>query len=413
MKKYASLILCAILSALFLWLQIPVSAKTLPSPEKTTITSVRYKSYPEYTRVVIDCDRPPLYRVDRLIDSHLISIYFSKAMLGESLLDTPILLLQGSLETLETREEGLNDVAVLLTFKNPGKHKFSALTNPNRLVLDVEKLPDETPFDTRSEPPSEPLTPPSVSSPNTPSKPSPPKSPSAPPAFTGTQSSEIHTIIIDPGHGGDDTGAIGKKGLTESEVVLDVSLRVTKLLRDKLRKEVIMTRDTDVFIPLKDRTTLANNRNADLFVSIHANASPRRSAHGIETYLFGRATDAQSLAVAARENATDIKSAQGFQEIILNDLLRDFVLNEALELAHYTQNAFVERLIPRYPTASLGVKKAPFYVLAHTKMPAILAEISFVSNTTEEQRLREASYRQTIAESVFQGIKEYIEAKRN
>ena len=405
MKNQNILIRVAVLSLSFFLLQITADAKTPQAPNKATIMDVRYKSYPTHTRVVIDCDRPPLYRVDRMLDSHLISVHFSNAILGKLLLESPIMLLQGGLETLETHEEGEDDVVVLLTFRNAGKHKVSALSNPDRLVIDVTNPIEET----QPEDDTTPLTPlniPTVPAPGYPSAPSSPK------GSNGFTSSEIRTIMIDPGHGGEDTGAIGQRGLTESEVVLDVSLRVTRLLREKLRKEVIMTRDTNIFIPLKDRTELANTKNVDLFVSIHANASPRRSAHGIETYLFGRATDAQSLALAARENATDIKSAQGFQEVILNDLLRDFVLNEALELAHYTQNAFVKTLITSYPTASLGVKRAPFYVLAHTKMPAILAEISFVSNKIEEQRLRERSYRQTIAESILQGIKEYIEAKR-
>ena len=413
-KNKNALVFLIILLSLF-GLSAATDAKTSPAPNKTavgvptTLTDIRYKTYSTYTRVVIDCDRPPFYRVDRMLDSNLISVHFSKATLAKLLKDTPTMLLQGGLQSLETQEEGQDDVVVLLTFKNPGKHKVTTLTGPYRLVIDVENHSDSL-LPVEEEVPLLTLPPPTPKAPEAPKKPSSPKGVPSPPSGN---SSEIHTIVIDPGHGGDDTGAIGAKGLRESDIVLDVSLRVTKMLRDKLDKEVIMTRDTDVFITLKDRTEIANNKNVDLFVSIHANASPRRNTQGIETYLFGRATDAGALALAARENATDIKSAQGFQEIILNDLLRDFVLNESLELAHYTQDAFVKTLIPIYPTASLGVKKAPFYVLAHTKMPAILAEISFVSNKIEEQRLREGSYRQTIAESIFHGIKEYIESKRN
>ncbi|MBI3598768.1 MAG: N-acetylmuramoyl-L-alanine amidase [Nitrospirae bacterium] len=286
------------------------------------------------------------------------------------------------------------------------------MTNPEGDIPPEGELPHTDGVPTVPSP-SSPLIPEAPKAPLSPSSPASPSQPQGAPSPPSGSSSEIRTIVIDPGHGGDDTGAIGQMRLRESDVVLDVSIRVTKLLRNRLRKEVIMTRETDIFIPLKDRTELANNKNADLFVSIHANAARRKTARGVETYLFGRATDEQALALAARENATDIKSAQGFQEIILNDLLRDFVLNEALELAHYTQEAFVKTLMPSYPTLSLGVKKAPFYVLAHTKMPAILAEISFVSNRVEEQRLQEGSYRQKIAESIFQGIKGYIEAKRN
>ncbi|MBI3358484.1 MAG: N-acetylmuramoyl-L-alanine amidase [Nitrospirae bacterium] len=420
-KKRQSIVVLIAVWSLFLLL-VTAHARTSSASNKTTITDIRYKSYPTHTRVVIDCDRPPLYRIDRMIDSHLISVHFSKAILGKLLKDNPILLLQGDLQTLETQEEGKDDIVVLLTFKSPGEHKVSTLSNPDRLVIDVTNPEGDIPPEgelphTDGVPtvpsPSSPLTPEAPKAPLSPSSPASPSQPQGAPSPPSGSSSEIRTIVIDPGHGGDDTGAIGQMRLRESDVVLDVSIRVTKLLRNRLRKEVIMTRETDIFIPLKDRTELANNKNADLFVSIHANAARRKTARGVETYLFGRATDEQALALAARENATDIKSAQGFQEIILNDLLRDFVLNEALELAHYTQEAFVKTLMPSYPTLSLGVKKAPFYVLAHTKMPAILAEISFVSNRVEEQRLQEGSYRQKIAESIFQGIKGYIEAKRN
>jgi N-acetylmuramoyl-L-alanine amidase len=157
---------------------------------------------------------------------------------------------------------------------------------------------------------------------------------------------------------------------------------------------------------------MANDQKADLFISIHANASPKRAVQGVETYLFGRATNEAALATAARENATNVQTTQDFQDVILSDLLRDFTLNESLELAHYTQESFAKTLIPQYNTKSLGVKKAPFYVLAHTNMPAILAEISFISNRIEEERLRQSSYREEIAESIFQGIRAYLEEKR-
>jgi len=185
-----------------------------------------------------------------------------------------------------------------------------------------------------------------------------------------------------------------------------------KLIEEKLNKKVLLTRDSDITVPLHDRTNLANDQKVDMFVSIHANASPKRSAQGIETYIFGRATSAAALETAARENATNIETAKNFQDVILNDLLREFTLNESLELAHYTQESFTKKIIPRYNTRSLGVKKAPFYVLAHTKMPAILAEISFISNRIEEERLRQNSYRDDIAESIFQGIYAYLQGQQ-
>ncbi|MEK7286803.1 MAG: N-acetylmuramoyl-L-alanine amidase [Nitrospirota bacterium] len=376
---------------------------------ETTLKDIRYTFYSTRTRVVIDLDGAPDFQVQRLLESRLIAIHFQNAILGEKLKDRSILLLQGPLQTLETQEEE-GAVAVLLTFKDPKSYTVTALTRPHRLVIDVIHPKMEiSPIKEIAQTP----TPPNPPRPPAPPTPKTPNAPSNPPVPSTPSQTKIQTIILDPGHGGDDTGAIGPTGLKESLVVLDVALMVKEMIEDRLELDVTMTRDTDIFIPLKGRTDLANSKGADLFVSIHANAAKRKSAQGIETYIFGRATDEMTLALVARENATDIKSVQDLQQMVLNDLLRDFVINEALELAHYTQSSFINKLIPKYPTVSLGVKKAPFYVLAHTQMPAILAEISFVSNKIEEKRLREKSYRHKIAESIFFGIKDYIEGKQN
>jgi N-acetylmuramoyl-L-alanine amidase len=364
-----------------------VSSQNTSFPSPTRFNQIRHQVYPTHTRVVMDFDLPPLYTLRKETDSGLISVRFSKTLLGETLKETPVLLLQGVLERIDVKEEAESQQVVLtLTFRSMQEHKVMALKNPHRLVLDVYHPPIEE-KEPESEIPSVSLTPP-------------------PSVAQG-----IQTIVIDPGHGGEMPGAVGPTGLTEADVVLDVSLRLKKLVEEKLGKRVVMTRSRDITVTLKERTELANQIKADLFVSVHANASTRRAAQGIETYLFGRATDERALQTAARENATDLKSAKNFQEVILNDLLRDFTINEALELAHYTQDAFEKTLIPDYPTPSLGVKKAPFYVLAHTNMPAILAEISFVSNKVEEKRLRQGAYRQRISESIFKGLKEYIEEK--
>lgn len=221
---------------------------------------------------------------------------------------------------------------------------------------------------------------------------------------------EIKTIVIDPGHGGKDPGATSKSGLKEKEVVLDISRRLKKLIQKRLKKKVIMTRNRDIFIRLKKRTQIANENNADLFISVHVNSSPLRHTKGIEIYLLGRASDKGAIATAARENAASKEEAFDFQEMILNDLEREFMMNASLELAHFTNDAIVKNLISKYPTPALGVKKAPFFVLAHTNMPAILAEISFLSNRTEEKRLRSKSYRQRVAESLFKGVEGYIKS---
>jgi len=406
------------------------------------IQNIRYHNYPTHTRIVIDASHPLRYLIDSSPDARSLSIHLYNAIFSKTLQAKPILLFGGeTLQKIELREEGIRGIYLLLTFNRSWEYNAMILTNPDRLVLDITDIQNTQETVAAPAPviPGIPLLPPPVETPDniqTPIVPTQPitpllPSPSAPPASRKIQTpvmpalpvissppvtplplSGIHLIVIDPGHGGDAPGAIGPTGLTESEVVLDVSLMVKKRIEERLNKKVLLTRDRDTSVALHDRTKMANDQKADLFVSIHANASPKRNVQGIETYLFGRATSESALATAARENATNLQTTQTFQDVILSDLLRDFTLNESLELAHYTQESFVKTILPQYDTKSLGVKKAPFYVLAHTKMPAILAEISFISNRIEEDRLRQNSYREKIAESIFQGIAAYIEEKR-
>lgn len=353
-----------------------------------SVANIRHWAYPTYTRIVIDLDHPVTYKVVRLASSPVLSVTLSQAMLGELFKKTQVIsVAKGLLKKIEVKPKEPGEIALLLTFSKLGRHRVMPLSDPDRLVIDVfnpgTQAKKEIEIEDQVNPPHRKVLP-------------------SPPTMA------IRTIVIDPGHGGKDPGAIGSRGLTEKEVVLDVSHRLRTLIQKQLKKEVIMTRHEDVFIPLDERTLLANTKKADLFVSVHANSSPRRNTQGIEVYLLGRATDESAIATAARENATSHKDALDFQEVILNDLEREFTLNESLEFAHFTQNAFIETLIPKYPTETLGVKRAPFFVLAHTKMPAILAEISFISNPMEEKRLRNPNYRQKVAEALFTGIKAYI-----
>ncbi|HLG21181.1 MAG TPA: N-acetylmuramoyl-L-alanine amidase [Candidatus Manganitrophaceae bacterium] len=362
--------------------------------EGAVLGNIRHWSYPDYTRVVIDLNRPASYKVSRIHASEVLSIHLLQTSPGELFRQKrSFSVSEGILKKIEVKREGRNEVKVLLTFKNLGPYKLIPLTDPDRLVIDVSDVSHPGPAPGAKEIDLTQVNPPQIILP-----------PLVP--------FNIQTIVIDPGHGGKDPGAIGSTGLTEKEVVLDVSLRLKELIQKRLKKRIIMTRDQDVFIPLEERTLVANAKKADLFVSVHANSSPRPLAQGIEIYLLGRATDENAIATAARENATSEKAARDFQEVILNDLEREFNLNESLEFAHYTQNAFVENLIPKYPTVSLGVKQAPFYVLANTNMPAILAEISFISNRLEEKRLRNPSYRQKVAEALFNGIERYLHSLR-
>ena len=218
---------------------------------------------------------------------------------------------------------------------------------------------------------------------------------------------KIGRIVVDAGHGGHDTGTIGPNGLTEKELVLDVALRLGRLLETRLGADVIYTRDDDTFIPLETRTAIANEHQADLFVSIHANSSSDPAARGVETYYLNFTSNPDALEVAARENAVSQKSIFELQDLVKKITLKEKI-EESRELASDVQQSLYSGLTAKHSTLrDRGVKKAPFVVLIGANMPSILAEISFVSNPTDEAKLETPEYRQKIAESLYKGVAKY------
>jgi len=216
----------------------------------------------------------------------------------------------------------------------------------------------------------------------------------------------VSRIVLDPGHGGHDPGVNGS-GINESELVLDVALKLKKLLQNTPGIEVVMTRETDVFIPLEQRTAIANREGADLFLSIHANASRNTKARGVETYFLNFAANPEAEAVAARENST---SGQTMHR--LPDIVRAIALNnkidESRDFAAMVQKSMVKGLSSRNrELQDRGVKQAPFVVLIGAGMPSVLAEISFVSNKQEGTLLKTAAYRQQIADALFDAVQRY------
>ena len=242
----------------------------------------------------------------------------------------------------------------------------------------------------------------------------PPELPSAPAVRNSTGGFSIarqlglgvSRIVIDPGHGGHDPGAQAR-GVVEAELVLDVALRLEKLLQKTAGVEVILTRRTDEFIPLQERTAIANREGADLFLSIHANASPTAQARGIETYFLNFASNLSAAAVAARENAASGQTMGALPDIVKSIALNN-KLDESRDFATAVQHAMVERLRPSNKLLKdLGVKQAPFVVLIGAAMPSVLAEISFVTNPQEAKLLKNGGYRQKIAEALFNAIRKY------
>jgi N-acetylmuramoyl-L-alanine amidase len=222
---------------------------------------------------------------------------------------------------------------------------------------------------------------------------------------------KINRIVIDAGHGGHDTGTIGPHGLMEKDLCLDVAQRLGALIEQKLPgADVVYTRSDDTFVPLEERTAIANRAQADLFISIHANSSHDGSARGVETYYLNFATTEESMEVASRENALSQESLHDLQDII-KKIARNDKIEESKELASDIQDSLTQRLqVVSHSERNRGVKKAPFVVLIGANMPSILSEISFVSNPADEKLLRKPDQRQRIADGLFRGVSSYLES---
>ncbi len=219
----------------------------------------------------------------------------------------------------------------------------------------------------------------------------------------------VRTIVVDAGHGGKDPGARGPHGTREKDVVLQIAKRLARILKKQLGCRVIMTRRSDRYLPLTQRTAIANANKADLFISIHANAAPTRRLRGVETYFLNFALDEDAMRVAARENATSRKRI-GQLRSILNDILKNSKVNESSRLARKVQYSLIKTLRARYKNIrNLGVKQAPFFVLIGARMPSILVETSFISNPQEERRLRSPAYQDAIARGIARGVIQYIQ----
>lgn len=218
----------------------------------------------------------------------------------------------------------------------------------------------------------------------------------------------IRTVVLDPGHGGQDPGAISRKGQKEKDVALAVAKELRDLLLAEKGLEVILTRESDISIPLENRTVVANQKKADLFISIHANAHRNRKRKGIETFYLNFSPDPQVNEIAAQENATSTKTIGEMAET-LKKIARNSKIIESRDLAERIQKNLVQSLSQHYNSVeSLGVKGGPFWVLIGGEMPSVLVEVSHLSNALEEERLRSPAYRRQIARGIFDGIVDYM-----
>jgi len=342
----------------------------------TSVEKVRYSSNKTYTRVVIDLTGPVDFTSGQLKDPDRLYFDLKECLLLRRI--PAVFINDNILRSVRVAQHTRTVVRVVLDLKGHDKFYAFTLRNPNRLVIDVYAKKSHE-------------------------------------GWKGEESQRfdrIDTIVIDPGHGGEDPGAIGASGLREKDVVLDVAKKLGRILRERYGVRVFYTRTKDVFIPLNERTEFANNKRADLFISIHANASRRKNARGIETYVLNWTNDKEAIRVAARENAISPRKMQKVQDelqMILLDLARNNKRDESIRLAHSVQSSLTRILKKSYKgVEDLGVKQALFYVLIGAEMPSILAEISFISNPVEERRLSTELYRRRIAEAIAEGVGDYI-----
>ncbi len=381
------------------------------------LAEIRYWSNRDYTRAVIQLDKEVrftqkiLQQPDRLfLDLEGTSV---PNTLGRSYDVNGVFL-----KKIRVAENRPGVVRVVLDFNEIRSHSTFALYDPFRIVIDTKGTP------TRQNPESASrtvtTTEATISLEKSPSRRQivterdiPETLSNADRSLTRTLGLKVQTIVIDPGHGGRDIGTKGNRGLTEKELVLDVALRLQELLQKHLKIEVILTRQSDIFVPLEERTAIANKMGADLFLSIHANASSRPDVSGVETFHLSFASGAEELAVASRENARAQRSVRELEEILRKMVQEDYN-EESYNLATVVQESLYEMTQAARPqTRNRGVKRAPFIVLVNANMPSILTEIGFLSNPSDELYFEGEKARQQISAGLFKGVSKYVDILEN
>ncbi len=360
---------------------------TLPPAITGRVMGVRHFSDRKHTRVVFDLDKPVDHRVGEALSPPRVFIDLIGADLAGSLPRN--LSVNGSgVRQIRLAVNRPGVVRAVLDLTGTPEYSFFTLAGPPRLVLDV-------PSPTMAE---------QLASAR---RPAPPEG--------GSEARQlgfgVRRIVIDPGHGGTAPGAIGRSGSTEKELTLDIARRVAGNLRNS-QYEVLLTRADDTTIDLEDRAVFATDSGADLFVSIHVNSSTNRKLSGFETYYLDLATDPTAAETAARENSTARGGVGGLNDV-LDEIVRNANKRESRDLAKSIQDSLVMQMSKEYgDVRDLGVKHAPFVVLVGAEMPAVLIEVSFLSNPTEETRLNEDTYRQQVADAIHIGIENFVEQRR-
>lgn len=381
-----------LLSKIFLILLLSLSLFG-QSDSRIEVYNLRYHTHPSFTRIVVDIGKLREYYSSQLASPDRIYVDIYQAKLNPLLQGKSIVLDGGYLDRIRIAQKNHSTVrlAVDLDFKKIKRHHVWHLLDPFRIVIDI--YPEEVA---------------SSSSPSTPPQP-------ARPAKEGYSMVRqlglgVQRIVIDPGHGGKDPGCIGRNGLQEKAIVLDVCIELKKLLESQENLEVILTRETDIFLPVESRPVIANQKRSDIYISVHANSVPNKKRSGVQTFYLNFSHDPSVNAIAAQENATSTKSISGMKDIITK-IVQNSKIVESKELAEIIQDSLVSSLSNNYKDVKdLGVKGGPFWVLIGGEMPSILVEISHLSNSKEAERLKSPQYRRHVAQGIYSGIKNYMES---
>jgi N-acetylmuramoyl-L-alanine amidase len=400
------------------------SAAAPAAPDATTVRRITHTPLPRGDRIIVELTQEAAYSGERVDGPDRVFFDFANAVPATDVVQHVGRLAGAFVKNVRVGQQGNGVTRVVLELGGANRPRYSAfpLYAPFRLVIDIEStdpapappVPMPMPLPTKPPESRPPSAPPAVVAVTPPPAIAPPATAPGPASATSAGDYSLSRqlglsvarVVIDPGHGGHDPGAQAN-GVKEAELVLDIAQRVARLLALKPGIEVVLTRQTDEFIPLEERTAIANRHPADLFLSIHANASRNPAARGVETYYLNFATNADAEAVAARENATSAQTMGALPSIIKTIALND-KRDESRELATILQTGLVRRL--RSSDAGvrdLGVKQAPFVVLVGAQMPSVLAEISFLTNKTEAAQLKKESYRQQIAQAIADSVVKY------
>lgn len=365
------------------------------------VKNIRHWSTPTYTRIVIDLEDPVKYkrhllkkdpdlRKPRRLYVDLHNTWINKDI------ETSIPIKDELLRRARAAQYNKNTVRIVLDIDNMEGYKIFHLYDPFRIVIDVQG--EQRKLEPKKK----------VIAKKPPKKKEPRDDTQKEISLAKQLGLGVKRIIIDAGHGGKDPGAIGRHGLREKDIVLKLANILARKVREKLNCQAVLTRRSDVFLPLEKRTAIANMKKADLFISLHVNAHKYRKVQGLETYFLNIALDEDSMNLAARENATSTKNISDLQ-MILNDLMLNTKINESSRLAEFVHKGLIRELRKRYKRVmNRGVRQAPFYVLIGAEMPAILVEIGYITNSIESRRLTSETYLKGVASGIVRGIDLYI-----